>query len=45
MWTQPNRIYFVAPLIVNPSLDQIWGEDVSSCEELMILFQGVQDAS
>jgi hypothetical protein len=42
MRAQPNRINFVLPLVLDPCLDQVLGEDVAFEKECVIGLQGIE---
>src|SRR5437870_12792590 len=41
MWPQTKRVDLVLPLVVDPRLDEILGEDVAAREERVILLERV----
>src|SRR5258705_279169 len=43
MRTQPDGIHLILPLVVDPRLDQVGGEDIALEEEGVILLQVVED--
>ena len=40
---QPHLVDLLAPLVVQPGLYQVRGEDIALQQELVVLLQGVQD--